>query len=55
MNMTDKKPSKYANIKSVVISKDTHEKLKAYCDPRGLKVQHVAENVIKNWIQTQSA
>jgi hypothetical protein len=53
--MTEKKPSKYTNIKTVVISKDTHDKLRAYCDPRGLKVQYVAENVIKNWIQTQSA
>jgi 2-oxoglutarate dehydrogenase complex dehydrogenase (E1) component-like enzyme len=37
--------------KSVIISEETHKLLKEYCQIEGIKTQHLADKIIREWLE----
>jgi hypothetical protein len=37
--------------KSVIISEETHKLLKEYCQIEGIKTQHLADRIIREWLE----
>ena len=41
------------NLKSIAISGKIHEKLKSFCEPRGLKINQTIEKIILKSLQNK--
>jgi 2-oxoglutarate dehydrogenase complex dehydrogenase (E1) component-like enzyme len=37
--------------KSVIVSEETHKLLKEYCQSEGIKTQHLADRIIREWLE----
>lgn len=37
--------------KTVIVSEDTHKLLKEYCQSEGIKTQHLADRIIREWLE----
>jgi hypothetical protein len=41
--------------KTILISEDTHKKLKEYCKMEGIKSQHLTDKIIREWLDKEMA
>jgi len=39
--------------KTILISEDTHKKLKEYCKKEGIKSQHLTDKIIREWLDKE--
>lgn len=39
--------------KTVLVSEETHKRLKDYCRNEGIKTQHLADRIIREWLEKQ--
>ena len=37
--------------KTVIVSEETHKLLKEYCQSEGIKTQHLADRIIREWLE----
>lgn len=38
--------------KTINISEDTHNKLREYCNKEGIIIQHYADKIIREWLES---
>jgi len=50
-----KTPTKRPTAKSVIVSDDTHKLLKEYCQSEGIKTQHLADRIIREWLEKKES
>jgi hypothetical protein len=41
--------------KTILVSEDTHKKLKEYCKKEGIKSQHLTDKIIREWLDKEMA
>ena len=45
-----KTPTKRPTAKAVIVLDETHKQLKEYCQSEGIKTQHLADRIIREWL-----
>ena len=41
--------------KAVLVSEDTHKRIKQYCHIEGIKTQHLADKIIREWLDKKES
>jgi hypothetical protein len=39
--------------KALLVTPDTHKRFKDYCKNEGIKTQHLADRIIREWLEKQ--